>query len=83
MVNTSLSHSISAITQGQILPKIKFLNSQPKNICVFWNVSKRRFFEHPKQMFKLLDKKMLPIYAQHFCLSGPMYNWSDRIFLPF
>ena len=27
-------------------------------------------------MFKLLDKKIFSIYAQHFCLSGPMHNWS-------
>ena len=29
-------------------------------------------FEHPKHMFKLTDKKIIAIYAENICLTGPM-----------
>ena len=38
----------------------------------------RRSFEHPKHMFKLMDKKIITILSKMFCLTGPMlYNFSD------
>ena len=33
-------------------------------------VSMRRFFEHPKQMFKLSDQKLLTILRPNICLFG-------------
>ena len=33
-------------------------------------------FECPKQMFKLMDKKIFSILRSNFCPSGPMYNYN-------
>ena len=39
-------------------------------------VSMRLFFEHPKHMFKLMDKKIIAILSFFFCLIGPMFFYS-------
>ena len=46
---------------------IIFLISQPK---------KKNRFEHPKSMYKLMDKKQLQFYAHNICLSGAMRFFS-------
>ena len=43
-------------------------------------VSMRRFFEHPKRMFKLMGKKKLQFYAQKISLTG-LYLYSWNIYL--
>ena len=45
-------------------------------------VSRRRSFEHPKQMFKLMGKKIIRFYANKISLSGPMDNAADIEFSP-
>ena len=53
------------------MSKINFLISEPKHM--FWllkrTVSLRRFFEHPKQVFKLMDKKKFTIDPKYFGLN--------------
>ena len=34
---------------------------------------KNRLIEHLKHMFKFRDKEMITIYAEKFCVTGPMY----------
>ena len=64
-------------------PKIRVRNEKflflflNQNIC--WGYSKEPShwdgsFEHPKHMFKLMDKKKFQFYAENFCLSCPMRN---------
>ena len=36
-------------------------------------VSIRRFFDHRKHMFKLMGKEIIAFYAEHLCLTGPMF----------
>ena len=53
-----------------------FLN---QNICCWYSKEPSRWdgsFEHPKQMFRLIDKKIFTFYAPSFCLSGDVFNKS-------
>ena len=49
-------------------------------------VSMRQFFcqfEHPKQMLKLMDKKIVQFHAEKFYLSGPMFAFAFNGFIAF
>ena len=59
--------------------KLFFLNTQPKHMLWILKraVSVRRFFEHPKHMLKLMDKKISTILRSKMC--NLTYVWEDTI----
>ena len=76
-VNTSFS--VKRPPDKSVYLEIIFLISQPKHML--WvlkrNVLMRRFFEQPKHMFKLMDKKIIAIlgfFFFFFCFTGPLVN---------
>ena len=51
---------------------------------MFWvyKQKKNSSFEHPKHMFKLVDKKRSTIYTQNFRLSGPIIHLNSLKCMP-